>query len=259
VKSLSNDTKRSIRKAITLLLDASYTVVLTGAGISTRSGIPDFRSDDGGLWTQVDPMEIASLYAFRTSPEKFYQGIQPLVKTIINAKPNPAHLAITQLQNAGYVHTIITQNIDDLHRKAGSTNIREVHGTINSLTCISCYSKHKLSQELVTQFIANGIMPRCNICNEALKPDVILFGEQLPISIWQKAEKDISKCDLMISAGSSLEMIPVAGLPLKAHNCGAKLIIINNTSTYANEFAEVVIQDDVAKVLPLIAKGVLDD
>lgn len=252
----SENLLQGIRCAAEIIQGAKRTVVLTGAGISTRSGIPDFRSTDTGLWSKYDPFEVASLESFRYNPEKFFRWIRPLVGGIWQASPNPAHLALARLEHAGYIQTVITQNIDGLHQKAGASNVLEVHGTLQTLTCVSCFSKYPVAG-YIEAFLERGDIPRCERCRHVLKPDVILFGEQLPVRTWLKAQEVSKRCDLMIVAGSSLEVLPVAGLPMRALENGAHLIIINQTPTYLDVRADVVFHEDVADILPLIAEEVL--
>ncbi|MBI4762254.1 MAG: SIR2 family NAD-dependent protein deacylase [Chloroflexota bacterium] len=250
------NTENALEDAAALFRAARRAVVLTGAGISTPSGIPDFRSEGTGLWSRDEPMEVASLSTFRTHPERFFQWFRPLAGQIFNAQPNAAHLALAQLEQAGMMHAIITQNIDMLHQKAGSRHVIEMHGTLQTLSCTRCYRKFETA-EYVRQFIEEGALPVCPHCGGILKPDVILFGEQLPQSAWFEAQKEARTCDLMVVAGSSLEVLPVAGLPMQAVDRGAHLVVINNSPTYINVRADVVIMDDVASILPEIAKRAL--
>ncbi len=245
----------AIEDAAVLIRTAERAVVLTGAGISTPSGIPDFRSEGSGLWSRDEPMEVASLSTFRTTPERFFNWFQPLAAQIFNAQPNAAHLALAEFEKAGHVRTIITQNIDGLHQKAGSKNVVEIHGTLRTLSCTNCFKKFE-SGPLLQPYVETGAISRCSNCNGILKPDVILFGEQLPQSAWYEAQRAARQCDLMVIAGSSLEVLPVARLPMQALDRGAHLIIINNTPTYLNVRADVIIMDDVATTLPKIAKRV---
>jgi NAD-dependent deacetylase len=246
----------AIEDAAELVRKAKRAVVLTGAGISTPSGIPDFRSEGTGLWSHDEPLEVASLTTFRVAPERFFQWFRPLAGQIFYANANAAHQALAQLEEAGRVKTIITQNIDALHQKAGSKCVVETHGTMKTLTCTDCYQKQE-AELYLKPFIDEGKIPTCPSCNGILKPDVILFGEQLPHSAWVTAQRAARQCDLMLVAGSSLEVLPVAGLPMQALDRGAHLIVINNTPTYVNVRADVVIMDDVASTLPEIAKRVL--
>jgi len=240
-------------EAAGLFRKARCVVVLTGAGISTRSGIPDFRSEGSGLWSRDEPMEIASLNTFRTAPEKFFNWFRPLASQIFQAQPNPAHVALAEFERAGYQQTIVTQNIDGLHQKAGSRHVVEMHGTLHTLSCTQCY-RQSPAEDFLQPFIQNGTIPLCTNCNAILKPDVILFGEQLPQSAWQAAQRATRQCDLMLVAGSSLEVLPVAGLPLQALDHGAHLIVINNTDTYINTRADIVITDNVATIIPEIMR-----
>lgn len=242
----------SVVKAADLVRNSRSTIVLTGAGISTPSGIPDFRSNSNGLWNEHDPMEVASLNAFRINPEKFFSWIRPLLKDMLNAEPNSAHLALAALEDAGFVQTIVTQNIDGLHQSAGSKIVYEIHGSLESLTCVSCYHQYPSSQ-FEESFMIRGEIPICPDCENTLKPNAILFGEQLPKKTWLSCKKAVQKCEVMIVAGSSLEVMPVAGLPMEAINSGAKIIILNHSPTYLDVRAEVVIHDDIALTLPMIA------
>jgi NAD-dependent deacetylase len=248
--------RAAIEDAAELVRKAKRAVILTGAGISTPSGIPDFRSEGKGLWSRDEPLEVASLTTFRTAPERFFQWFRPLADQIFYAEPNVAHLALAQLETAGHVKTIITQNIDALHQKAGSTCVVETHGTMRTLTCTSCYQNFE-AELYLRDFIDSGKLPTCPQCNGVLKPDVILFGEQLPHAAWVTAQRAARQCDLMLVAGSSLEVLPVAGLPMQAIDHGAHLIVVNNTPTYVNVRADIVIMENVASILPEIAKRVL--
>jgi len=248
-----NAIKTALEDAAELFRKAKRVVVLTGAGISTPSGIPDFRSEGSGLWSRGEPMEVASLTTFRTSPERFFQWFRPLAGQIFNAQPNPAHAAIAEFENSGIATTIVTQNIDGLHQKAGSKKVLELHGTIRSMSCTQCYQRFD-SHPFLQAYIDDGTIPLCANCNGILKPDVILFGEQLPQSAWMEAQRETHQADLMLVAGSSLEVLPVAGLPIQALDRGAHLIVVNNTPTYVNVRADVVILDDVAAILPEIIK-----
>ena len=245
-----------IEKAANLILSSNYAVALTGAGISTPSGIPDFRSTNHGLWHKYNPMDVASLSIFRLKPERFFEWFRPLAKLIFFAEPNPAHLALSELENLGYLKAIITQNIDGLHQKAGSSSVLEVHGTLNTLTCINCYTQFEV-KEFIQPYINEGKIPHCQHCGGILKPDAILFEEQLPQRTWLQVEKEINKCDLLIVLGSSLEVLPVARLPYQAVSKDAKLVIINNQETYMDIRADVVLHQDVAEALPKIMERIL--
>lgn len=240
-----------------LLRKAERTVVLTGAGISTPSGIPDFRSEGTGLWAHEAPLEVASLATFRTHPERFYEWFRPLANQIFDARPNQAHLALTRLEKEGRLGWIVTQNIDLLHQKAGSSNIIEMHGTLATLSCTQCYQKVS-SLPYLKPLVEEGKTPRCPNCGAVLKPDVILFGEQLPQKAWFIAQRASRACDLMIVAGSSLEVLPVASLPMQAIDRGAHLLIINNSPTYLDVRADAVMHGNVVDVIPAIVEQALN-
>lgn len=241
-----------IEQAARLIARAKHAVGVTGAGHSTPSGIPDFRSPGSGLWTSHDPMTVASIFGFRQSPESFFEWMRPLVKTLLAAEPNPAHQALADLEAMGRMKAVITQNIDGLHQRAGSQRVLELHGHIRESTCIRCYRIVPNDEPLV-EFIASGQMPHCPSCGGILKPNVILFGEQLPVSVLNAAWHEIQACDLVLVAGSSLEVAPACDLPLTAAMRGAKAIIVNYQPTQLDPLAQVVIHQDVAVVLPQIA------
>lgn len=242
--------------AAELLREARHAIVLTGAGLSTPSGIPDFRSAGTGLWARDEPLEVASLATFRTHPERFFQWFRPLAGQICYAQPNPAHLALAKLEAQGRLKAVITQNIDLLHHQAGSKNVIEMHGSLRTLSCTQCYRQFGY-QDFLPAFIASGLIPHCPDCGAILKPDVILFGEQLPYKAISLAQQEARLCDLVLVIGSSLEVLPVAGLPMQAIDHGAHLIIINNSPTYLDIRADIVLPEDVAKIIPAIAERVL--
>lgn len=245
----------SVEQIAALIKAADHIVALTGAGISTPSGIPDFRSPGSGLWTHVNPMDVASSIAFRQHPEKFYEWVRPLARKILSASPNAAHLALAQLEVAGRLNAVITQNIDGLHQAAGSSRVLEVHGHVREFTCVRCYTVQEIDS-LLDEFLAEGVIPTC-ACGGILKPNVILFGEQLPVQVLLDAMHVAEKADLLIVAGSSLEVAPISDLPHDAHQRGAKIVIINEQATYMDEQADVVLHANLAEVLPQIIERVL--
>ncbi len=238
-------------KATQILQSANYVVALTGAGISTPSGIPDFRSPGYGLWQQVDPMEVASIWGFASHPEKFYEWVRPLASKMAEAQPNSAHRALAALETAGLIQAVITQNVDGLHQRAGSRTVLEVHGHLREATCLVCETTQP-GDDLLEQFRDSGQVPRC-ACGGVLKPGVVLFGEPLPANTVRAAEQAIARCDLMLVAGSSLEVMPVGDWPAEVTARGGKLIIVNQTPTPLDHQATVVIHSDVSEVLPAIA------
>lgn len=240
-----------IQHAARLLREAEYAVALTGAGVSTPSGIPDFRSPGSGLWAQVDPMEVASRWSFLRHPERFYAWVQPLAATMAAAKPNSAHRALAALETAGVIQTVITQNIDGLHQAAGSRNVLEVHGHFREAVCLRCATVQP-SEGLLARFQETGQAPRCG-CGGILKPNVVLFGDPLPPDVLQAAQRAVRRCDVMLVAGSSLEVVPAGDWPGEVVARGGKLIIVNMTPTAIDAQAAVVIHGDVSQVLPEIA------
>jgi NAD-dependent deacetylase len=243
-----------IARAAALLREAVHAVALTGAGLSTPSGIPDFRSPGTGLWEHSDPMEVASIYAFRRHPEAFYDWIRPMVRTFLTAEPNPGHLALAELEAGGWLKAIITQNIDNLHQRAGSREVLELHGHLREATCIHCY-RVLATDKLIEDFLTLGGVPRCSACDGVMKPNVVLLGEQLPIRVVNATMEHVRQADLMLVVGSSLEMMPASHLPLEVHNRAGRLIVVNLTPTYVDDLADVVIHADVADTLPRIARA----
>jgi len=250
-------TSDTIQRAADLILSSSSIVVFTGAGISTPSGIPDFRSANNGLWTQSNPMEVASLTAFHHHPEKFFNWLRPLAAEIWKAAPNGAHYGLVELEKAGFLRAVITQNIDGLHRKAGSSEVVEVHGSMVNLECEKCRAVFSAS-DFLDPFIKDGIIPTCRHCTRILKPGIILFEEMLPYAAWTKAVAHSQNADLFIVIGSSLEVTPAASLPLEALRSGARLIINTRSGTYLDSRADVLIHQDVAEVIPAITRMVIE-
>lgn len=241
-----------IVEAARLLRTAKYAVALTGAGISTPSGIPDFRSHDSGLWDKVDPFQVASIMSFKIHPQKFFDWIRPLARTLIEAEPNAAHHALSYLERHGRLKSVITQNIDMLHTRAGSQRVIEVHGHMRQMTCIRCYRVFD-SDPFLWPFVETGEMPLCPVCAGVLKPNVILFGEQLPNREITAARQESRRCDVMLVIGSSLEVAPACDLPVLARQNGAEIILVNLDTTPVDSLARIVIRGDVATVLPQIA------
>lgn len=242
-----------IKEVATLVQSANMIVAFTGAGISTSSGIPDFRSEESGLWEKHNPMEVASIYGFRQNPKGFFDWVRPLAEKTICAQPNAAHYALVSLERIGKLDSIITQNIDMLHTRAGNSKVYELHGHMREATCIHCFTKYD-GEQIIQDLLETGNVPRCLKCRGVLKPDVILFGEQLPYKQIQYAKEAARTCDLMIVIGSSLEVYPASDLPILAHRNNAKVIIINLEPTALDKIADVVIRENVADVLPAIVE-----
>jgi NAD-dependent deacetylase len=249
--------EEKIQQAASILKRSSYATALTGAGHSTPSGIPDFRSPDSGVWRSVDPFQVASIFAFRQQPQTFYDWVRPMLHIMLNAEPNPAHIALAQLEEMGILKAVITQNIDGLHQRANSKVVYEVHGHLRQATCIRCYAKWP-GELLIRDFMESGDIPRCEKCNGVIKPDVILFGEQLPVQTLIASQQAASKSDVMIVAGSSLQVAPAGDIPLLTKERGGKLIFVNFGPTHLDQVADIVIRADVAEVLPRLVRAVTE-
>lgn len=249
--------EQSIHFAAQLIRQSKRALALTGAGISTPSGIPDFRSPGTGLWADDEAVKAATLAAFRYHPDEFYAWFRPLAAQMWQAAPNAAHRALADLESDGYLQALLTQNVDFLHARAGSQNIIPLHGSLRTLSCTRCFQQYD-SALFLPDFLSAGKVPHCPRCGAVLKPDVILFGEQLPRQAWLRAQKMARSCDLMLVVGSSLEVLPVAKLPVLALDNGAHLIIVNQTPTYLDIRADVVFHADVVDILPQISERILD-
>lgn len=244
----------SVVRAATILRNAQRVVALTGAGISRPSGIPDFRSPDG-MWSHTNPMDVASLRTFQSNPQRFYDWFRPLLETLVAAQPNPAHLALSALEQAKRLRAIITQNIDGLHQRAGSREVYELHGNLRGVTCLEC--DRQTAGEPLLERVRRGKVPRCGGCGGLLKPDVVLFDEALPRGLFWLAQHALETCDTLMIVGTSLEVYPVSDMPLAALRRGARLIIVNLDATYLDERADVVLHEDVAVALPAIVERVV--
>jgi NAD-dependent deacetylase len=227
-------------------------VVLTGAGISTESGIPDFRSPNG-LWAKFDPLEYGSIEAFRRDPLKVWSFYKPRVTMLTEAEPNPAHRALAELERLGFVEAVVTQNIDLLHERAGSREVVEVHGSIRKATCPGCGEGHAL--ERVLELLANADAPACPACGELLKPDVVFFGELLPTDEIDRAFELARRARLLLVIGSSLEVHPIAGLPRETLGAGGELAIVNRGPTPYDREAALRIDENAGDVLPAVLKA----
>lgn len=248
-----NDWQQEIFRAAELIVASRFPIALTGAGISTASGIPDFRSPESGLWNTSDPAVVASIESFRVDPQPFYTWNRALAARIATARPNAAHRALAQLEKLGRVRAIITQNVDDLHQRAGSRKVVELHGNMKQSTCLSC--RREIASALIQDHLLRGSIPHCP-CGGVYKPNVVFFGEMLPLEALGKALSAAEACDLMIVAGSSLEVVPAAEMPWTARDRGASLIVLNLQETPIDDEAEVAIHEDLVKVLPRIAREV---
>jgi NAD-dependent deacetylase len=234
-----------------LLRESGRTVALTGAGISVPSGIPDFRSPGTGLWENVDPMEVAHLDVFLNDPGRFWSYYRPRFGMLSDKEPNPAHRVLARLEEQGMLDGLITQNIDTLHRKAGSRNVVEVHGTIETASCWTCKTSYPLG-EIEPLFDPDGIA-RC-ACGGPVKPDVVLFGEMLPEAAMLEAHALCERADLLLCVGTSLEVYPVAGLPSVTRAAGGAVAIVTKGPTPYDAEAEVRLDGDVVDELEALLR-----
>ena len=219
------------------LAASEYAVVLTGAGISTESGIPDFRSP-GGVWEKFDPMEVGSLSTFISEPERFWSFHRPRIDMLADVQPNPAHLAVAELERRGIVRAVVTQNIDRLHAKAGSDPI-EVHGALDRGLCLRCQDAVSLDELVARADAAEDGVPRCSSCGFQLKSGVVLFGEPLPAAAIEGAYEEAGRADLMLVIGSSLLVAPVSQLPGIVLDNGGTLAILTESETPYDGAAQV--------------------
>ena len=223
------------------LKDSRKIVFVTGAGISQESGIPTFRGKDG-YWRKYDPMKLASIDAFYDDPKLVWEWYEDRRKNILDVKPNEGHFAISQIEEFKDV-VILTQNIDGLHQRSGSTNVLELHGSIIRIKCTVCDFTDNITENF------ESLPPKCK-CGSILRPDVVWFGESLPQNIWQSAIKEASICDVMIVVGTSLVVSPANTLPVYAKQNGATLIEVNPEETVMSHDMDLSIHATSVEVLP---------
>jgi NAD-dependent deacetylase len=214
-----------VARLASLIREAGSVVALTGAGISVPSGIPDFRSPGSGLWENVDPMEVAHIDAWRADPERFWHFYGDRFAALDGKEPNGAHRALVELERRGALDAVITQNIDRLHRRAGTRELVEVHGTIDTSSCLSCRASYPL-EDVRRRLDDSAIsVPECD-CGRPLKPDVVLFGEWLPEGALERACALAAGADVLLCVGSSLEVHPIAQLPGITRQAGGAVAIV---------------------------------
>jgi NAD-dependent deacetylase len=233
----------SVERLARLVRDRQPCVVLTGAGISTESGIPDFRSPTG-IWARYDPLEYASIDAFLADPVKVWDFYGRRLEALGAAEPNEGHRALAGLERDGWVKAVITQNIDRLHERAGTGALVEVHGSIRTSSCLDC-GRVVPYDEVVSRLP----VPDCPDCGRVLKPGVVMFGELLPAEAIEEATRLASEAALLLVVGSALEVYPVAGLPLETLHAGGSLAIVNRGTTQYDGRADVVIDGGAGETL----------
>ena len=238
---------RKIGEAAGLLKSSRHAVALTGAGVSTESGIPDFRSPGSGLWTFVNP-ELFTIQGFMANPGQFYEAGMPFFRMLEQAEPNEAHTALAELEERGLVRAVITQNVDGLHQKGGSKRVLEIHGSLRSAACVHC-GREVPVEEVVADVEEGLVPPLCVECGDPLKPGVVLFGEPLSPD-YREALAEAEKADLILVVGSSMQVSPANQIPKMAD----KLIIINRAPTFYDEQADVVINESTARAMRLLLK-----
>lgn len=241
------------QKAARLLVAAKYPIALSGAGISVDSGIPDFRSP-GGLWTHFDPMEYGTIEAFNRNPSKAWEMFEEMSKVILPAKPNPGHLGLAELEEMGLLKAIITQNIDNLHQEAGSKNVIEFHGNSNKLVCRTCGGRFSADEAEAKK--NDNWPPECPSCAEILKPDVVLFGEQIPYYALTESQAHAQKSDLIFVLGASVTVMPASGIPLITRNNGGKIIEFNLTETQLSPIADITLFGNTSVTVPRFVQTV---
>lgn len=240
-----------IARGAALIREAERVLVFSGAGLSTESGIPDFRSP-GGVWSKYDPSDLnfQRIISDENARVKYWQMSTESYQTMKDALPNRAHLAIRALEDEGKLLAVVTQNIDSLHHRAGNSpdKIIEIHGTAFSVSCLSCGKKY--DRDNIEERISSGVrVPYCDDCSGILKPDTISFGQAMPEEKMARAIRYAEECDLCIVLGSSLVVYPAASVPVHAVESGAKLMIINRDETPLDSLAEVVIHESVSRAL----------
>lgn len=249
-----SETDDSIEAVASALTAADHAVALTGAGVSTASGIPDFRSD-GGIWDEFDPAEFR-YERFQADPATFWERRVAMHEAVYGGdiEPNPAHEALAALENADILDAVVTQNVDGLHRAAGTESVLELHGTAQRVVCDDCGRRRDAGP--VRDRVRNGeTPPRCD-CGGVLKPDVVLFGEQLPKTTLQRAREHAYDADVLLAAGSSLSVEPAASLPGTAHRSGGSLVLVNLEETPLSKMVDYEFRADVTDVLPELAQAV---
>jgi NAD-dependent deacetylase len=232
-----------------LIADARRVVVFTGAGISTESGIPDFRSP-GGVWSRMKPIYFEEFLADEDRRREAWQRAFSGVAGWTGASPNEGHRAVARLVAAGKVSSVITQNVDNLHQDSGvpATQVIELHGNASYAACLSCGLRHELDV-LKQHFLGTGEIPTCRSCGELVKVATVSFGQPMPVEIMRRAEEETLAADLFLVLGSSLVVYPAAGFPLKAKQGGAKLVIVNREPTEQDRFADLVLNEEIGPLL----------
>jgi NAD-dependent deacetylase len=239
--------KDLINKAAEIIFRSRLTLALTGAGISVESGIPDFRSA-GGLWSKYDPAEYATIHAFRQDPEKIWNMLRDMDGLIAQARPNPAHIGIGEMEKLGFLHCIITQNVDNLHQAGGARNVIEYHGNSSTLSCLWCGTRYKAEEK------RGEHIPRCG-CRQVLKPDVVFFGEAIPEQALTRSFHLASSAEVVMVVGTSALVSPANTIPSMAKSRGAKLIEMNMERTHLTDtVTDIFIEGRAGETIPALVE-----
>ena len=252
-------TQNSIERAVHALSSAQRIAVLTGAGVSKESGVPTFRDAQTGLWTQYDPQQLATSQAFQRDPKLVWEWYEFRRAMVREAKPNPGHEALVKLQNQFPRTTIITQNVDDLHEQAGSKNVIHLHGNIAQSKCFrDCQGSPTIVDLANIDHDSADVPPRCPHCGNYLRPDVVWFGEMLPVGQLQRAMDAAMQCDVMLVVGTSGLVHPAASLPIHAYQNGATIIEVNPDQTPLSTIAAVRLVGPSGELLPALIEKIGD-
>ncbi len=244
-----------IKMASDIWKNSNFPIAFTGAGISVPSGIPDFRSP-GGLWTKYDPMKVATAEAINSNPKGVWEFLLETIEILEKATPNPAHIALAELESSRRLMGIITQNIDNLHQRAGSKNVIEYHGNFEHFYCNQC--KKTYSKEEVKNIIKKQNPPLC-VCNGVIRPEVVFFGEPIPPLAYQQSLELIKKADLILIAGTSGEVAPANTIPRAIKSRGGKVIEINLGDSYYYDISDIKFSAPVEEILPILKDNILDN
>ena len=240
-----------IQRAAKDILHSKKTIAFTGAGISVESGIPDFRGAQG-LWQKYDPEEYAHIHAFQSNPDKVWMMLKDMFLLIMEAKPNPAHRGLADLEQMGYLSSVITQNVDGLHQAAGSRNVIEFHGTHRTLSCLKCSTTID-----GTSLKMEDLPARCSRCSSLLKPDVVFFGEPIPWEAQVMSFKESKSCNAVLVIGTSAVVYPAASIPITAKERGATVIEINTEATpLTGQISDYLICGSAGEIIPAIVEEV---